>query len=162
MKRILNILAAVICLTGMVTSCEKAPKLDVGIVGEWQLSEMTGYEVSNLPTVYIEFTAEKSFVIYQKVGEVTRFKKYGGTYTIAELLLTGVYDDGDDWGSAYRASLEADGSVLVLTAVELDKAGVVVSEGEVTKYVRASLSQEEKDAADIVTKGDTASINRIM
>ena len=151
MKRILNILAAILFI-GFATSCEKAPKLDVGIVGEWQLVEMTGYEASNLPVVYVEFTAEKNFDIYQKVGDVSRFRKYSGTYTIEESLLTGVYNDGEDWGSAYRASLEADGELLVLTAVTLNESGAVVSEGEVTKYGKATLSQEEKDAADIITK----------
>jgi hypothetical protein len=39
-----------------------------------------------------------------------------------------------------------------MTAVTLDEAGAVVSEGEVTKYVKGSLAQEDKDAADIITK----------
>ena len=118
---------------------------------------MTGYEAENLPQVYIEFTADKNFVIYQKVGDVPRFRKYDGTYTIAGSILTGEYSDKEKWGSAYKASIEADGEVLVLTAVTLDKeTGAVTAEGEVCRYVKASLSQEEKDAADVITKAETA------
>lgn len=151
MKKILNILASIIIL-GLAASCEKAPNVEVGIVGEWQLAEMTGYEASAVPAVYIEFTADKSFDIYQKVGDVSRFRKYSGTYAVAGSILTGEYKDGEDWGSAYRISFEAEGEVLVMTAVTLDEAGAVVSEGEVTKYVKGSLAQEDKDAADIITK----------
>ena len=126
--------------------------METGIVGEWQLSEMTGYEASAIPAVYIEFTAEKTFDIYQKVGAVSRYRKYSGTYAVAGSILTGEYDDGEMLGTAYRVSFEADGEVLVMTAVTLDAAGSVTAEGEVTKYIKASLSQDEKDAADIMTK----------
>lgn len=157
MKRILNILTSIIIL-GLAVSCEKAPNVEVGVVGEWQLTEMTGYEASTIPTVYVEFTTEKTFVIYQKVGDVQRFRKYNGTYVVTGTILTGEYSDGDTWGSAYRVALEADGGVLVMTAVTLDAAGAVVSEGEVTKYVKATLSQDEKDAADIMTKSSGSAV----
>ena len=132
--------------------------MEVGIVGEWQLTEMTGYEASAIPSVYMDFTAEKTFDIYQKVGSVSRFRKYSGTYTVAGSIVTGVYNDGKKWGSAYRVSLEADGAVLVMTAVTLDAAGAVTAEGEVTKYVKEPLSQSEKDAADIMTKATDSSV----
>lgn len=132
--------------------------MEVGIVGEWQLTEMTGYEASAIPSVYMDFTAEKTFDIYQKVGSVSRFRKYSGTYSVAGSIVTGVYNDGEKWGSAYRVSLEADGEVLVMTAVTLDAAGAVTAEGEVTKYVKASLAQEDKDAADIMTKSAETSV----
>lgn len=132
--------------------------MEVGIVGEWQLTEMTGYEASAIPSVYMDFTAEKTFDIYQKVGSVSRFRKYSGTYSVAGSIVTGVYNDGEKWGSAYRVSLEADGEVLVMTAVTLDAAGAVTAEGEVTKYAKASLAQEDKDAADIMTKSAETSV----
>jgi hypothetical protein len=112
---------------------------------------MTGYAPSDLPGVYIEFTADLIFVIYQKIGNVTRYRKYVGAYLIEGSTLSGIYSDGEDWGSSYRAEFEADGDVLVMTAFTTGKDGSV-TEGEVLKYVKASLSQEEKDAADVVTK----------
>lgn len=153
MKRIFNILTAALLFIGFATSCEKAPKIEEGIVGEWQLTEMDANDAAGLSTsVYIEFRADKSFDMYQKVGDVMRYRKYVGTYSVSGAIISGVYSDGKKWGSSYRAALEADAQVLVLTAVTLDGDGAVQEEGEVSKYVKATLSQEEKDAADVMTK----------
>ena len=153
MKRFVNIFVAAAFVLGLAASCEKAPSLAEGIVAEWQLTEMTDYEASALPSIYIEFTADLNFVIYQKVGEVARYRKYDGTYAIDGSTISGKYSDGEDSGSSYRAAFEADGDVLVMTAFTTEKDGTV-TEGEVLKYVKASLSQEEKDAADVVTKSE--------
>jgi hypothetical protein len=107
---------------------------------------MTGAGTSALPEVYIDFKADYSFEIYQKVGE-GRFRRYDGTYAVAEDIVTGEYSDGEDWGCSYTASFEADGEVLVLTADEKGR-------GEVCRYEKASLDQKEKDEADVVTKAD--------
>jgi hypothetical protein len=153
MKRFVNIFVAAALVLGLAASCEKAPSLTEGIVAEWQLTEMTDYEASALPSIYIEFTADLNFVIYQKVGDVPRYRKYDGTYAVDGTVINGKYSDGEDWGSSYRAAFEADGDVLVMTAFTTEKDGTV-TEGEVLKYVKASLSQEEKDAADVVTKSE--------
>lgn len=153
MKRFVNIFVAAALVLGLAASCEKAPSLTEGIVAEWQLTEMTDYEASALPSIYIEFTADLNFVIYQKVGDVPRYRKYDGTYSVDGTVINGKYSDGEDWGSSYRAAFEADGDVLVMTAFTTEKDGTV-TEGEVLKYVKASLSQEEKDAADVVTKSE--------
>lgn len=153
MKRFVNIFVAAALVLGLAASCEKAPSLTEGIVAEWQLTEMTDYEASALPSIYIEFTADLNFVIYQKVGDVPRYRKYDGTYSVDGTVINGKYSDGEDWGSSYRAAFEADGDILVMTAFTTEKDGTV-TEGEVLKYVKASLSQEEKDAADVVTKSE--------
>ena len=162
MKRIINILVSVLALVATAVSCEKAPKVDDGIVAEWQLTDMTGYEAATLPDVYIEFRADKNFEIYQKVGDVPRYRKYTGIYTISSTTLAGEYSDGEDWGSTYKVSFEADGAILVLTALETDKSGNVVSEGEVCKYTKASLDQKEKDAADVVTRSGEETSRRFL
>ena len=161
MKRIVNIFIAAL-LVGLAVSCDKAPKIETGIVAEWQLAEMPGYEAANLPVVYIEFKSNNEFVIYQKIGEVSRFRRYNGTYSVDGSVVSGKYSDKKNWGTDYRASFEADGSVLVMTALEKDKKGNVLGDGEVCKYIKASLSQEEKDAADVVTKSDDKEFVRFL
>ena len=152
MKKILNIIAALL-FVGFATSCEQAPKVQEGIIGEWQLTEMDGQEASSISTdVYIEFKSDLSFDMYQKVGAVMRYRKFAGTYSVAGSIVSGKYDDGKKWGSDYRATFEGDGQILVLTAVTLDGAGAVTEEGEVCKYIKAALAQDEKDAADVMTK----------
>lgn len=163
MKRLLNILTATLLLVGLATSCESTPKIEEGIVGEWQLTDMAGVQASELSTdVYIDFRADKSFDMYQKVGQVARYRKFVGTYSIAGSIVSGEYKDGKKWGTDYRAALEAEGQVLVLTAVTLDDAGAVAEEGEVCKYVKASLAQEEKDAADVMTKSSDSVLFRVL
>lgn len=162
MKRIVNILIAAALMVGLASSCKKAPKIESGIVAEWQLAEMTGYDAADIPVVYIEFKADNEFVIYQKVGDVARFRRYNGTYSVDGSIVSGKYSDKKAWGSDYRASLEADGSVLVMTALEKDKQGNVTGDGEVCKYVKASLSQEEKDAADVITKSGDVELVRFL
>lgn len=146
----------------LASSCEKAPAVSEGIVAEWQLTEMTGYQAADLPLVYVDFKADLAFVIYQKVGDVQRYRRYDGTYTVEGEIVKGEYTDGESWGAAYKASLEADGSVLVLTALETDKSGNLISEGEVCKYTKASLDQKEKDAADVVTKSGEETSRRFL
>lgn len=158
MKRLLNILISAAMMIGLAASCEKSPKVEEGIIAEWQLTEMTGYTSSTVPSVYIDFKADKSFEIYQKVGDIPRYRKYRGTYEVAGTTLSGEYSDGKAWGSTYRASFEAEGEILVLTALEVDKSGAVLSDGEVSKYTKASLAQKEKDAADVVTKSTDSSV----
>ena len=91
--------------------------------------------------VYIEFNADLTFEIYQKVGE-GRYRRYDGTYVVTENIVTGEYSDGEDWGSGYTAAFEDE--ILVLTADN--------GSGEVCRYEKASLDQAEKDKADVVTK----------
>ena len=130
MKRILNILTAALLLLSLATSCESTPTIQEGIIGEWQLTEMAGVQSSELSTyIYIDFHSDMSFDMFQKVGQVTRYRKFVGTYSLTGSIISGQYKDGKKWGSDYRATLEADGQVLVLTAVTLDDAGAVADHG---------------------------------
>ena len=138
-KYILIALAAVF----FAASCEKAPQTSTAIVAEWHLIEMTGAQPSDLPSVYIDFKADLTFEIYQKVGE-GRYRRYDGTYVVTENVVTGKYSDGEDWGSGYTAAFEEE--ILVLTADN--------GSGEVCRYEKASLDPAEKDKADVVTKAD--------
>ena len=142
MKKIIRIMILTAALCAAV-SCKKAPETSTAIVAEWHLIEMTGVETSALPQIYIDFKADYTFELYQKVGQ-GRFRKYDGIYAIAETVVTGKYDDGEDWGSGYEASFEAEGEILVMTANN--------GSGEVCKYEKASLAQAEKDDAYVMTK----------
>lgn len=173
MKRIIYILLSIILL-GFATSCEVTPvgpitpvepKVEELIIAEWGLIEISSY--SNLPVeVFVQFFEEvegiRAFDLYQKVGDVSRFRKYSGTYSVEGSILRGEYDDGEEWGSAYRVAFEEEGATLVLTAVTLDEAGAILSEGEITRYIKSSLSSEEKDAADLITKTEFETAERFL
>lgn len=165
MKRIINILFAAVLLIGFATSCEVSKtgnqNVAVQIVAEWQLTEMSTY-VSLPAQVYVEFKEDGTFDIYQKVGDVARYSKLSGVYALTESIMTGEYNDGEELGSAYRISFEAEGEVLVMTAVTLDEAGAVVDYIETLKYTKASLPQEEKDDANVITKSTDSELFYIL
>lgn len=126
-----------------LSSCVKGSDTVTAIVAEWHLVEMTGVQADDLPSVYIDFKADLTFEIYQKVGE-GRYRRYDGTYVVTEDVVTGKYSDGEDWGSGYAVSFDGDDEILVLTADN--------GSGEVCKYEKLSLDQAEKEKADVVTK----------
>lgn len=159
MKKVLYIIA-VVAIAFMSVSCkkDKGPDVAAGIVSEWHLIEMTGYEASELPSVYMDFKADKSFDLYQKVGDVLRYSRYTGTYTVTGNMLTGEYSDGIKWGGdkkngiTYKVSF--DGAILCLAADN--------GSGEICRYEKASLPQSEKDAADMKTKSSSMSEERFL
>lgn len=149
MKNIFKIMviAALFCAA---VSCKKAPETSTAIVAEWHLVEVAGMETSAVPQVYIDFKADYTFEMYQKLGE-GRYRRYDGTYAVAEDMVTGKYSDGEKWGSGYTAAF--DGDYMTLTADN--------GSGEVCKYEKASLDQSEKDKADVVTKSED-SVERFL
>ena len=122
-------------------SCNKikGPVVAESIVAEWHLVSVSG--MSSTPEVYINFAQDLSFELYQKVGE-GRFRMYQGTYAVTEFLVSGVYSDGEKWGSDYEASF--DGDKLVMTAQN--------GSAEVCTYEKKALPDTDKAAAVIVTK----------
>ena len=110
-----------------------------GPCAEWH-SEMLPMDNAD---IYLQLNKDKTFELYQKIGE-GRYRKYAGTYTLTDAILSGKYSDGAEWGSSYAVSFE--GEVLVLTAQN--------GSAEVCKYEKKSLSQSDKDNAAVVTKAD--------
>lgn len=72
------------------------PKTQQGsIVGTWQLSSVTTKASIGSETVevYLEFTTDGNFSVFQVLGQ-GRPRKYTGTYTYENAVLKGKYDDG--------------------------------------------------------------------
>lgn len=117
MKRIIRLLACISAVAASLSCGNEAAKA-VDVVGEWELYSIDGTPADGLEegfktTVYLSFTAEGNFEIFQKLGE-GRFRKYEGTFSVTEDLLSGTYSDGESWGATYKA--ENGGSTLTLTA----------------------------------------------
>lgn len=148
MKRVLYIIALAAVLA--ISSCkkDKGPDMAPMMVGEWHLVEMVGTDSQNLPQVYLDLRADRSFDLFQKVGDVQRYSRYTGTYTVTGNKVTGEYSDGIKWGGDKRNGITYtvtfDNGDLCMTADN--------ESGEVCRYEKASLPQSEKDAADLKTK----------
>lgn len=73
-------------------------KLDV--TGSWELSNVeTKVSVGSVNvSVYISFTSDGNFTLYQKIGE-GRYTRFTGTYTVsADNKLSGKYSNNAAWG----------------------------------------------------------------
>lgn len=127
MKKLLFMLAALMLIT--VTGCKKENKkvdYKTAIVGEWHCAP-----ADMDADIYVEFEKEGTFALYQQVGE-GRYRKYTGSWTNAENILSGTYTDGTPWGSTYQMAFEAD--TMTLTALNGSE--------EVMTYVKQSIPDE--------------------
>ena len=104
----------------MLTSCKKEMTLAKKMVGDWHC-QATSVDAE----IYVTFTAEGTFALYQKIGEGA-FRLYNGTYGLAGSVLSGKYNDGTAWGASYEVA-SSDSDTLTLTAE-----GVTETYGRVT------------------------------
>ncbi len=141
MKTIFKFILALSVLAAAVSCGEKdnGPSVSEKIVAEWHLVGVSG--MTSVPQVYVKFSQDLSFELYQKVGE-GRYRKYEGTYTVAGSLVSGTYSDGEKWGSDYNASFESEN--MTLTAQNGSE--------EACTYEKKALSDSDKADAVLVTK----------
>ncbi len=142
MKRTIYTILAAILLTA--TGCEKtADRLIDKIVGEWHY---TAQESGITEDVWLSFSTDGTFEMYQKVGEGAHWYA-AGEYSIDtdEGTLSGVYSDRYPWKYDYRISFE--GNTLVMTAVQLETYSVT--------YVRESIPDAVRDRSLPLTKAET-------
>ena len=140
MKKIFRLLLILSAAVSAASCGPKGPEVSTAIVNEWHLISISGQ--TSVPEVYMNFAQDLSFELYQKIGE-GRFRKYDGTYTVTETLVSGVYSDGKEWGSSYEASFDENEN-LVLTAQN--------GSAEVCTYEKKALSDTDKADAILVTK----------
>lgn len=137
MKKLLYILTAV----AILASCgEKAgtgkQTLEQKICTEWHSTQ--------LPVngdIYIDFNEDKTFELYQQIGEGA-YRLYRGTWNLEGDLLTGRYNDGEDWACAY-------------TVVVADKTLTLTSSNdaaEVSTYEKTSIPTQVKQTCETVVK----------
>ncbi len=123
-----------LALTGLVVfaacggSKEEKP---LDITGEWNLVNVQTRSATlgdQTVDVYISFSVDKSFTMYQMIG-TGRYRKYSGTWILSGTTLSGKYSDGKQWGSSYEVELSSSDTRLTLTS----------DSGEVDTYQKASI-----------------------
>lgn len=135
-KNMIAALAALVALTACGGSKEEKP---VDITGEWNLVNVQTKAATlggQTVDVYISFSSDRSFTMYQMIG-AGRYHKYSGTYLLDGTTLSGKYSDGKQWGSSYEVELSSSDSQLTLTS----------GSGEVDTYKKASIPSDVIDNA---------------
>lgn len=152
-----NIKIFVLCAAmAVLAACEKedAVRLDA-IYGEWKLESWYGQPAGegDVPAdVYLSFSDDGTFELYQKLGAAGHYTAFYGIYSVdSEGLLCGTYSDEKSWGGTYAFSVESDR--LTLENSEAAGQGVCI-------YVRTTIPDSViKDAEDYtITKACDDSI----
>ncbi|MBP5218163.1 MAG: lipocalin family protein [Bacteroidales bacterium] len=115
-KRLIILAVAALALVGCKGHGDDPVKA-LDVTGEWELTSIVTRSASIGGTpiaVYINFTAEKTFDLYQKIGE-GRYTHFKGTYQLSGESLSGTYDNGKTWGSVYTVAIEGDQMTLTTT-----------------------------------------------
>lgn len=101
------------------------------LVGQWHcIAEELN--VAEDIDVYVEFMADKSFNLYQKIGQ-GRHRHFTGTWSVSGDVLSGLYADGSEWGSSYAVEFSGM-DAMKLTAKNGSK--------EVMTYTRETIPAE--------------------
>jgi uncharacterized protein (TIGR03066 family) len=139
MKRLIYIFSALVLLA----SCGKnnddnKPELTLEqqLIGQW-------HSVSNSleADLYIDFQEGKTFELYQQIGEGAH-RLYRGTWNLEGTLLTGKYNDGEDWAAAYQVEMRE--GQLVLTSNN--------DTAEKSTYEKSEIPAEVKETCEIIVK----------
>ena len=91
--------------------------------------------------IYLSFEENNTFELYQKIVEGA-YRLYRGTWNLEEDILTGKYNDGEDWAAAYQISIE--GETLTMTSKN--------DAAEVSVYKKAEIPSNVKEGSEIIVK----------
>lgn len=120
----------------------ETPSMLKKIAGEWHLTKWNGETPSDFDT-YISFTAEKTFLVYQKIEQLY-YQEYTGTFQLKGNTLKGIYTDKTNWGGNYTVSIDTSGTQLTMTSS--------ATPAEVGVYTRTSIPDAVKTGATLVAR----------
>ena len=139
MKRIFAVFFALMLLASCGKNGEdNKPELTLEqqLIGQW-------HSVSNAleADLYIDFQEGKTFELYQQIGEGAH-RLYRGTWNLEGTLLTGKYNDGEDWAAAYQVEMRETGLVLTSNNDAAEK----------STFERAEIPAEVKETCEVIVK----------
>ena len=131
MKKSIFILIALVL---MATGCRKDKPADYAklVIGEWHCVPET-FEAD----IYLAIDEAGTFDMYQQIGD-GRHRHYSGEWEINENVLSGIYSDGQSWGSEYQVSFSG-GNTMTLKAMN--------GSDEVMGYSREAIPSEIIDGS---------------
>lgn len=141
MKRIAYIFAAIMLLASCNGKNPDSGKLTLEqqLYGEWHSTKL-----SIAGDIYLDFNEDKTFELYQQIGQGS-YRLYRGTWGLQENLLTGKYNDGESWATAYEIMVS-------------DKSLTMVSKNDAAEqslYSKKDIPADVKDkCVTVVKSGD--------
>ena len=138
MKKILYIISALMLMVSCGEKGGKQPELTLEqkLCTEWHSTTL-----SLDADIYLSFEENNTFELYQKIVEGA-YRLYRGTWNLEEDILTGKYNDGEDWGSAYQVTLNGDS----MTLTSKDESALE------TVYKRTAIPESIKTGSIVIVK----------
>lgn len=142
MRKLIYMMTAVLMLAACGNKPDNKPDnkteltLEQKLYGEWH-SITLAIEAD----IYISFAENKTFEMYQQITAGAH-RLYRGTWNLEGTLLTGKYNDGEDWAAAYEIAIE--GETLTLTSVN--------DAAEKSVYKKAEIPEDIKTGSAVVVK----------
>ena len=91
--------------------------------------------------IYVSFNDNKTFELYQQIGEGAH-RLYRGTWNLDENLLTGKYNDGEEWAAAYTITIND--KQLIMTSVN--------DAAEESVFAKEDIPEEVVQTCEIIVK----------
>lgn len=104
-----------------------------GLIGEWQLK--TWNNEDSPVDIYLGLKKDGSFELYQRSYTVF-YELYTGSFSVSNGVLSGVYSDGEAWGSTYSFALTSEDKILTLTSNSKPAVESVYERSEIPAVVR--------------------------
>ena len=139
MKKILYIISALMLMVSCGEKGGKQPELTLEqkLCTEWHSTTLS----LGGADIYLSFEENNTFELYQKIVEGA-YRLYRGTWNLEEDILTGKYNDGEDWAAAYQISIE--GETLTMTSKN--------DAAEVSVYKKAEIPSNVKEGSETIVK----------
>ena len=77
---------------------KKEPTFEDRFCKEWHSYQMMTLDIAD---IYLDFSNDGTFEMYQKIGEGA-YRLYRGTWSLDGNMLSGKYNDGEDWSAVYE------------------------------------------------------------
>lgn len=132
MKKLLYIIAAAL----LMAACNKEVPAEKGICDQWYSTSF-----STDGEIYLSLSEDNKFELYQQIGD-GRHRLYRGTYNFENNILTGKYNDGEDWAYSYQVVLADD----TMTLTSLDEST------QTSIFQRKAIPSEIKEGSIVVVK----------
>ena len=138
MKKILFFISALIIMVSCGDKGGKQPELTLEdkLCTDWHSTSL-----SLDADIYISFADNNTFELYQKIVEGA-YRLYRGKWNLEEDILTGKYNDGEDWAAAYQISI--DGETLTMTSKN--------DAAEVSVYKKTVIPSSVKETSETIVK----------
>ena len=132
MKKLLYIIATAL----LMVACGKETPAEKGIHGQWKSTSLSAEG-----EIYLSLTEDNNFELYQQIGE-GRHRLYRGVYNFENDILSGKYNDGEDWAYSYQVVLADD----TMTLTTLDESA------QTSVFQRTTIPTEVQEGSIVVVK----------